>query len=635
MVPRPFLLAIIPVVLAFPTTSSVHAATIHVPSGQPTIQAGINAAVVADTVLVAPGTYSGPGNRDLDFHGRNIVVRSSAGPSSTTIDCENAGRGFHLHLGETRAAVIQGFSIRNGQSNWPGGAGILCEDASPLVEDCRISQCTAESGGGIQLTRSAARIENCSITSCFAQGFGGGILVDDVLSRVEIAGTSVIQNRAFSFSGGGIWVSGTGAVHITGSNIAANEAGAEFGNGGGVSCEGSSLGIWMSDCAIEANTQTSIGDDGYSLAKGGGVYASGDSVSFIRCGFVRNAVRGINYDVSNEAYGGGAYIRAPYTVLEDCFFGDNEAEAYSTAGQGGYGRARGGGLFCESAVVSNCRFEGNLVMSHGGRFGNTASGGGLQGNDVLLAGSVLLRNGVIAGPPNPYEASGGGAALKGGSRIEHTTLAENWSTTHGSGFDFHGPGTVEIDRSIIAFGGTSEAISCTGVPIAISCSDVFGNAGGDWIGCIASQAGQNGNRTANPLFCNLAAADLTLASNSPCAPPGTCGLIGALPVTCGPIGISDASISPATTYVRLSPNPIAGSTSLQWSTSSGDSPVMRVFDIMGRVVLRRSLPSRTAGTHEMAWTEITQGVSLAAGVYFLMVETPTEAAGPIRMVLMR
>ena len=35
-------------------------------------QAGINAAVSGDTVQVAPGTYTGPSNRNLDFAGKNI-----------------------------------------------------------------------------------------------------------------------------------------------------------------------------------------------------------------------------------------------------------------------------------------------------------------------------------------------------------------------------------------------------------------------------------------------------------------------------------------------------------------------------------------------------------------------------------
>ncbi len=41
-----------------------------------TIQEGLDAAVDYDVVLVRPGTYTGDGNRDLDFGGKELTLIS-------------------------------------------------------------------------------------------------------------------------------------------------------------------------------------------------------------------------------------------------------------------------------------------------------------------------------------------------------------------------------------------------------------------------------------------------------------------------------------------------------------------------------------------------------------------------------
>lgn len=102
----------------FCLTLRVQSATIHVPADQPTIQAGIDAASDGDTVLIAPGTYTGDGNRDIDFKGKSIVVKSEVGPEQTIIDCqgtvEEPHRAFILKSGEDSSTTIEGLTITGG-----------------------------------------------------------------------------------------------------------------------------------------------------------------------------------------------------------------------------------------------------------------------------------------------------------------------------------------------------------------------------------------------------------------------------------------------------------------------------------------------------------------------------------------
>src|SRR5262245_49326137 len=100
------------------SSAPAHAATRHVPAAYATFQVAIDAAAIGDTVLVAPGTYTGDGNRNIDFRGKDIVVRSSGGAAVTTLDVQsgpgNPHRGFFIGSNETSAAVLDGFTIVNG-----------------------------------------------------------------------------------------------------------------------------------------------------------------------------------------------------------------------------------------------------------------------------------------------------------------------------------------------------------------------------------------------------------------------------------------------------------------------------------------------------------------------------------------
>lgn len=205
---------------------SANAATRHVPTEYSTIQAAIDASVSGDTILVAPGTYRGVGNREIQFRGQDVVLIGTGGAAATILDCETAGRGFDIRAMETRAAVIRGFTIKNGRATlptWPGGfaGGISCRGHSdPTIQDCVIEACGAQEGGGLGFSDSSPRLERCRIAGNFAVARGGGI-ENFNLSHPELVDCVLTGNVA---ARGGAIYNDNSSLWLEGSTVASNEA---------------------------------------------------------------------------------------------------------------------------------------------------------------------------------------------------------------------------------------------------------------------------------------------------------------------------------------------------------------------------------------------------------------------------
>ena len=177
------------------------------------IQEGIDASGNGDTVLVLDGTYTGFGNKNLDFGGRLIIVRSEGDPDSCIINCQGNGRGFYFHSGETAAAVVGGFTIINGNVDFNGGA-VRMNDCSPTLINCTISASTAGSrGGGVHCAGdSSPTLVNCTITANTADSRGGGVHCGGDSSPTLI-GCTIAANTSGD-NGGGLYCFSTSSPSL-------------------------------------------------------------------------------------------------------------------------------------------------------------------------------------------------------------------------------------------------------------------------------------------------------------------------------------------------------------------------------------------------------------------------------------
>jgi len=173
------------------------------------IQEAIHHGLDWDTIIVRDGTYTGTGNRDIDFKGKPIRLRSENGPANCTIDCQasstSPARGFHFHTGETQFSIVDGFTITNGNIQYVYGGGIWIEaPASPTIANNVIVRNIAQHGGGIAVSGtsdSSAVIVNNFIAYNAATGGGGGVSCGWA-RKARLINNVIVKNFARSRCGG-------------------------------------------------------------------------------------------------------------------------------------------------------------------------------------------------------------------------------------------------------------------------------------------------------------------------------------------------------------------------------------------------------------------------------------------------
>ena len=178
-----------------------------------------------NVIMVAAGVYSGDGNKNLDFGGYNIKLRSVAGAAATIIDLENSGRFLYLTRGETLDSWLDGFTIKNGSSDY--GSALRFNQAVMTVKNSIFGGNSSSNYGGAIYAGSSRklRIQNTKFINNKASrgaAFAGDNTKDVVIDNVLFQG-----NRASSY--GGVIYQDDTTVKITRSRLLNNQSGDQGG----------------------------------------------------------------------------------------------------------------------------------------------------------------------------------------------------------------------------------------------------------------------------------------------------------------------------------------------------------------------------------------------------------------------
>jgi len=299
---------------------------------------------------------------------------------------------------------------------------------------------------------------------------------------------------------------------------------------------------------------------------------------------------------------------------------------------GGSDTAQHRAFYLEGGLDTTTYIEGLTITG-----GYSSSGGGVwcKGASPTFVNCVFTRNtGTI---------SGGAVRCKGSSpHFINCTFFANHSDSVGSSVFCLASSSPVFKRCLIAFSTGAEAIACldgTCQP-RLQCSDVYGNAGGDWVDCIAHQSQTDGNLSLDPTFCLRDEGDLRLRTNSPClAQFSPCGLlIGALGDGCQATSVTELEHQVPLDQLRLAqnyPNPFNPSTRIEFAVPSATHVNISVFNLQGQTVANLVNQELPAGRYGLSWDGCyPDGSPAPSGVYFYRMRAGLEVESR-KMVLLR
>lgn len=506
---------------------------IHVPGDHSTVQDGIDAATVGDTVLVADGTYL----ENIRFMGKAITVAShfimdgdTNHINNTILDGSQPSNPDEASVvsflnGEDTTSIICGFTITGGTGMIDPkygariGGGIVSRYAGAKITHNKITgnSVTAANhawGGGINCFMDTGDywtiLENNTITgnqSIAGSGWaeGGGV---EISSNARVMNNTIVDNYCTSASGD---ADGGGLIHFSinlamsltlkNNQISNNTiTSTNISRGGGVS-------IWFSECQILDNTINNNSSTG-SITNGAGLFFKEPSTVTMR----GNIIKENTVNTSNIYWGPGCMVVRP---LGSIYLGENEF--WNNEGPYNVNSGTGGGLALMDGENTSITINGNAFYGNQG-----ASGGGFYARscyNLTVINNFFTGNESVEGGAIKLYIPASTTDLR--PVFINNTLLGNHAENRGGGAHLNCETNIPIFFNNIFYDNTAPTgseLSMVGNPqpiiISYSCIDTA-NVSGIWNG--------TNNINEDPLIIPLSGLG-HLSSNSPCINSGVSSL---------------------------------------------------------------------------------------------------------------